>query len=260
MDEQNEMLDYEEVESEETNQDELEFSETGEKETEAAETSLEEDSNTEEESKSGQDAFQAQKRRIREEKEEALRKKIEENAYRKGIIEALGGTNPYTGENIVDDVDIEEYLAMRKLDQEGKDPVTDYRRTLKEKKRAEDKAKQDHDKTVNEIAEFAKAFPNVDLDALFKDERFLRFAGKRVEREGLSDVYADYVSFTSDINTAAEKKAEMKEKNKAARAKASPGSLTGGGSEIPHKSVDQMSDAEFEKMLAKAKSGALKKS
>lgn len=247
MDEQNEMLEAEEVESEETNQDELDFSDTGANETETAEPSLEE-SNSEEESKSGQNAMQAEKRRMRDEKEAALRKKIEDNAYRKGIIEALGGVNPYTGEDIKDNDDIEEYFTMRELDKSGKDPVMDYRQTMKEKRKAEQNAKADRDKTAQEIADFAQAFPDVDLDTLFKDERFLKFAGKRVDHEGLSDVYADFVAFTDSINSEAMKKAQIQEKSKLARAKASPGSLTGDGT-AAQQSYATMSDEAFERKM-----------
>ena len=245
---QDEMFEAEVADNEETNQDELEFSDTGEKETEAADTSLEETSNSEEDSKSGQDAMQAEKRRIREEKEEALRKRIEEKAYRKGLIEALGGKNPYTGEEMTDDHDIEEYFVMRELEKQGKDPVYDYRQTMKEKQKADAKAKSDRDKTAQEIADFAQAFPDVDLDSLFKDERFLKFAGKRVEREGLMDVYADFVSFTDSINTEAKKEAQVKEQAKIARAKASPGSLTGDGTAATQ-SYANMSDEAFERKL-----------
>lgn len=268
MDENEEMLeDVDEINeetSEANEQDDAEFSETGEEETGLAEPSQTESGNAkveaEKKAKTEQDSFQAEKRKQREEKERAIRKRIEEEAYKKGIVEAVGGVNPYTGEEMKDSADIEEFLTMREIERSGKDPVSDYRQSVKDKERAKAKEGEEREKRVSELKNFEKAFPEVKLNTLFSDPRFCKFAGKRIDNESLTDVYSDYLSFTAEVDGAAQKNADMRAKQKAARAKASPGSLTGNGGDLPRKTYANMSDDEFEKAIAKAKTGALKKS
>jgi len=74
-----------------------------------------------------------QERRAKELAEE--KKKAEREAYLKGIKMALGDRNPYTDKPIIDEEDLEEYEIMKKLDEQGKDPVEDYSDYIKEQKR-----------------------------------------------------------------------------------------------------------------------------
>lgn len=266
-DEEAEVTEVAETETEgEVEQDEAEFTDTGAEETEVAEPSSdsEEDANAETDSKSEakserDDTFQAEKRRQREEKEAAIRKRIEEEAYRKGIIEAVGGVNPYNGEAIKDKADVDEYLIMKELDKQGKDPIADYAKAVKEKQKAQVETERTEKNRAQELSEFAEKYPTVNVTELLKNERFCKFAGQRVKHESLATVYGDYLTFTDEFNVTVDKKAQIKAKATAAKAKASPGSLTGNGSNPPQKTYENMSDAEFEKMIAKAKSGALKK-
>ena len=115
-------------------------------------------------------------------------------------------------------------------------------------------------KTEQKIMAFVEKHPDVDLDNLFSNQRFVLFAGKRLGKETLLEVYQDYESFTKDYSVEAEQNAEKKVKEKVARAKSSPGSLTGSGGITPTKSYADMSPQEFENALRLAKSGALKKS
>ena len=74
-------------------------------------------------------------RRRREAERRAEIKKAEEAAREQAIIETLGGRNPYTGEEMKDHTDVEEYLAMREIDKEGGDPLTDFSKFQKRKER-----------------------------------------------------------------------------------------------------------------------------
>lgn len=204
--------------------------------------------------------YVAQKRKEREEREKRIREEIRQESYLKGIVEATGGVNPYTGEAITDKADVDEYLSMRELDKQGQDPIADYHKRVKEKAKEKNRQTEEESTRRKEIVEFASAYPTVDLDGLLNDKRFVLFAGKRLGKETLLEVYKDYESFTKDYSVEAEQNAEKKVKEKVARAKSSPGSLTGSGGSTPTKSYADMSPQEFENALRLAKSGALRKS
>ena len=260
----NEMFEAEEVENEQE-QDEMEFTDTGANEEDVADpsTDSENDENADDavdEVVENKSATQAEKRREREAKEAAIRKRIEQESYRKGIVDAVGGVNPYTNEEIKDEADVDEYLLMRKLDKEGKDPISDYASAVKGEQRAKAEKAQADKNRKEEVAEFAKRYPSVDIAALLQDPRFGKFAGKRVQHESLANVYADYLEFTEGEAEVIEHKAAVKAKQAEMKRRASPGSLQGNGTNTPKKSYADMSDAEFERELARAKMGALKKS
>lgn len=263
--------------SQEINQGEQDDLEVGAKETEFTEPSEAESeelsAEAEEESEPGQsdenseandlerNAMQAANRRERERREEAIRKRIEKESYRKGIVDAVGGVNPYTKKPITDDLDVEELLIMREIERKGGDPIADYAEAAKAKQRENKAAVEGQSKAAADLNAFRQAYPNVDPSKLFSDERFARFAGKRINGgEKLVEVYADYISFTGEVAATAERKAEMKARNNLAKKNASPGSLTGGGGEAKKVTYENMTDEAFERAIAKAKAGDLKKS
>lgn len=246
---ENEMLEAEEVEEVESEQEEdgMEFTETGANEDEAADhPTAEEDDETAdavEEVTENKSASQAEKRREREAKEQAIREKIERESYRKGIVDAVGGVNPYTGEKIQDEADVDEYLLMKKLEKEGKDPIEDYAAAVKgEKREKAEKAKAEQQR-VAELTEFAEKYPNVDVSALLQDAKFGKFAGKRVQHESLADVYADYLDFTEGANAEVEKRVAVKAKTAEMKKRASPGSLVGNGDAAPLSYADMSKEA-----------------
>ena len=262
MDEQ-EMLDVEEtaVDTTESEQEEdgMEFTDTGANDGEAADphTDSEDDENAAdavEEVTENKSASQAEKRRQREEREQAIRDKIERDSYRKGIVDAVGGVNPYTNEAIKDDADIDEYLLMKKLEKEGKDPIEDYAAAVKGEKREQAEKAKAEKQRVAELNEFAERFPNVDVTALLQDAKFGKFAGKRVQHESLANVYADYLEFTDGANAEVEKRAVVKAKTAEMKKRASPGSLAGNGEPAKLSYADMSSD-EFQKKLAKVLRG-----
>ena len=255
-----EMLEAEEVETVESEQEQdgMEFTDTGANEDETADHPTAEDNDgtadAVEEVAENKSASQAEKRREREAKEKAIREKIERDSYRKGIVDAVGGVNPYTGEKIQDDADIDEYLLMKKLDKEGKDPIEDYAAAVKgEKREKAEKAKADSQR-AEELSVFADKYPDVDVSALLQDAKFGKFAGKRVEHESLADVYADYLEFTGAESAEIEKKAAVKAKTAEMKKKASPGSLVGNG-DAAKVSYADMSREEFNRKLNKVLRG-----
>ena len=260
-----EMLKTEEESVESETEQEAEFTDTGANEDEVADhpTESEDDAVADdavEEANENKSTSQAEKRRQREAKEAEIRKRIEQESYRKGIVDAVGGVNPYTDEEIKDEADIEEYLLMRELEKQGKDPINDYASAVKGKAREKAEKRAADEQRVAELTEFSQKYPSVDVAALLNDPRFGKFAGKRVQHETLATIYTDYLEFTQDADATAEKKAQVKVRQAAAKAKSTPGSLTGNGGSLPQKSYDDMTDEEFEREIAKAKAGALKKS
>ena len=250
-----EQVDYDNVEEVESEQDEdgMEFTDTGANDGEAADphADSENDENADdavEEVTENKSASQAEKRRQREEREKAIRDKIERDSYRKGIVDAVGGVNPYTNEAIVDDADIDEYLLMKKLEKEGKDPIEDYATAVKGEKRAQAEKAKAEKQRVEELTEFANKYPSVDVAALLQDAKFVKFAGKRVQHESLANVYADFLEFTDGANAEVEKRAVVKAKTAEMKKRASPGSLVGNG-DAAKLSYADMSKDEFSKVF-----------
>ena len=82
---------------------------------------------------SAKNAEFARKRREAE-KEEAVKK------ARVDAIKEVLGTNPYTKKPIEDADDVEEYLLMKQIENDGKDPIADYPEYVK--KQAREKSSQ----------------------------------------------------------------------------------------------------------------------
>ncbi|MBR2070404.1 MAG: hypothetical protein IJ981_03155 [Clostridia bacterium] len=188
------------------------------------------------------------------------RKEAEEKAYRRGIIDSLGGKNPYTNEPIEDDADVEEFLTMREIEKKGGDPTYDYAKYVKEKARekAKETAKAQEEASKkewfsNDLAAFIDKHPDVDVDKLIEDKAFQAFAEGKVGNKPLADIYDRYCAIFGNV----EKKAQEKANKMFAKAKASPGSLSGG--ETKPLSYYEMSDEDFEKQILRAKRGELKK-
>lgn len=74
---------------------------------------------------------------------------------------------------------------------------------------------------AQDAADFAEAFPGVDLLELEKDKKFVRFCGNRLGREPAAELYADYLDLMGEAQAAAAARAEEKRER---------GTGTGGGS------------------------------
>lgn len=158
-------------------------------------------------------------RQRREREREAERKK----ARFEGIKEVLT-KNPYTNKPIEDDSDVEEYLLMKKIEEDGKDPITDYpeyvKKQAREAARGAAKEQEKNDKVTRELEEFATAYPTVNVNDVLQDENFRSFAEEKLDKKSLSEVYASYLEIEE-----AELKAQ-KEAHSKAVASAAVGSLT----------------------------------
>jgi len=160
-------------------------------------------------------------RRRELEKQEKERKAIEENAYRKAILEVVK-TNPYNQKELKTDKDVRVYLNMKKLEEAGLDPVADYWQldeVIAKEKEKEGSPKID---PKQDALQFAKDFPEVSLSELNKNERFLKFAKGKIGIIPLSEVYSDFQEFIEELDSEADKKA----RSLMAKAKATPGVTT----------------------------------
>ena len=126
---------------------------TEETQEETTEQTAEETQPETKETQSAEDNSKYRQARIKAEAE--AKKKIEQarkEAYEQGLQQGkvqsyIGKQNPYTGEIIKDNFDVQEYLDMYQLDTTGKDPISGYRELQKQKARdeAEKKIKADED-------------------------------------------------------------------------------------------------------------------
>lgn len=190
---------------------------------------------------------------------EAIRREAYERGIREGRVAAFSGKkNEYTGQPIKDEYDLEVYETMRKIEEKGGDPVADFASEMAERRRQEamkaNERVQTEQKYQTELVEFAKEMPDVDLKVLFNDPKFRTFARGKLGVMSLKEVYADY----STLTASAENDAELKAKRIVAKQKASPGALGAGAP--AEKSIENLSDDEFENLYRKALRGDLKKS
>lgn len=203
--------------------------------------------------------------RIKAEKEaekkiEQARKEAYEQGLKQGKVETyIGRQNPYTGETIKDNFDVQEYLDMYQLDTTGKDPISGYRELQKQKAReeAEKKIKADEEAKQqewyqNDTKEFLDKYSSEKLQELMKDEDFNTFAEGKIGKIPLSQIYENYQKLISKY----EKKSVETAKQIVANNSTTPGALEGGESQTMD--WNNMSDKEFEKYLERAKNGELK--
>ncbi len=179
----------------------------------------------EKQSKKDNERF-ARERREREAKEREI-KEVERKAYEKGLVEAVGGVNPFTNEPIVDSHDIQEFLTMREMDKKGLDPVADYSKYLKQQAKEKEvkqesvaKKEKDADWFRNDLQDFNTKHPDVSLEKLQADTRFVKFSEGKVGNVPLSKMYEDYTSFIAEFNQETDKKIRAA----VAKAIATPGS------------------------------------
>lgn len=196
-----------------------------------------------------QNAENARRRR------EAQKQKEIREMRDKTIISTLRGKNPYTNEEMKDSLDVEEYLAMREIEENGGDPVEDYNRVRKQK--ARDDAKQQEETSKQEEwfqkdrEDFCSAHPDVDLDELIANEDFRDYADGKVGKRTMTDIYAGYMKREARMRERAEELAAQMIANQ----KATPGAL-GTTQEVASDyftpdQVRKMSEAEVSKNYEK---------
>ncbi|MEG1705075.1 MAG: hypothetical protein RR290_00680 [Clostridia bacterium] len=222
-----------------------------------------EEPNTKIQSKEEQKVARDVRLRAETEYKERLERETKQ-AYEKGLNEAItksyiGKTNPYTGKIVKDNFDIEEYQEMVEIDKAGGDPINDYTEKVKEKARAEsvekekvNQRKTQEEKDKQDVNDFVKKYPDVNLSEMIKDSKFSKFIKGKLGNEPLTEIYEDYNELLGNFNTQAETKA----KKIIANTKASPGSLGNGKS--AEFDFDNMSDEDFEKIDKKILKGEVK--
>lgn len=193
----------------------------------AAEAKAKADAKAQEEAEKKRNAEQAALRRERE-KQEAINK-----AKFDTIIEITGGKNPFTDEDITDQADMDEYLLMKKIEKDGGDPIADYHKYLKQEKKKQTDETKDEDWNLKDWQAFKTKHPDITLEDLESDPKFLAYAEGKIGKKPLSEIYDTFVELFSDkSNTKAQDKEkaeiERKAREKANKA-ASPGSLKGDG-------------------------------
>lgn len=259
-----EVADQEEtVESTVAETEEVVKSNEEQNEEQTTETSTE---TTEEETKqSSEDNKFARQARLRAEKEaEAKIAQARKEAYEQGLQQGkiqsyIGKQNPYTGETIKDELDVQEYLDMYQLDTEGQDPINGYRELQKKKARdeAEKKIKAEEENKQkqwyeDDTKDFLNKYSHEKLQELTKDEDFNMFANGKIGKVPLAQIYDDYQKFISKY----EKKSVQTAKQLVANNNATPGALEEG--EPKELNWETMSKEQFEKYLERAKNGELR--
>ena len=232
---------------------------TQETTTEAEETTEEKTKQTSEDNKFARLArLQAQKEA--EKRIEQARKEAYEQGLQQGKVQSyIGRQNPYTGETIKDDYDVEEYLQMYELDSKGKDPINGYRELQKEKarKEAEEKIKKDEEKKQNDwyqndTKEFIEKYSSDKLQELTKDADFNLFANGKIGKVPLAQIYEDYQKLINKY----EKKSVQTAKQIVANNTATPGAIE--ESEPQELNWNSMPSEQFQKYIQKAKDGELR--
>lgn len=217
------------------------------------------------ETQSAEDNSKYRLARIKAEKEaekkiEQARKEAYEQGLQQGKVQSyIGKQNPYTGETIKDDFDVQEYLEMYQLDNTGKDPISGYRELQKHRAReeAEKKIKADEEEKQrkwyeDDTKDFLDKYSSEKLQELTKDEDFNMFANGKVGKVPLAQIYDDYQKFISKY----EKKSVETAKQIVANNTTTPGAIE--ETETQELNWSSMSKEQFEKYIKKATDGELK--
>lgn len=203
--------------------------------------------------------------RIKAEKEaekkiEQARKEAYEQGLKQGKVDSyIGRQNPYTGKEIKDNYDVQEYLDMYELDSKGEDPIDGYRELQKQRARdeAERKIKADEEEKqkqwyADDTKDFVDKYSSEKLQELTKDEDFNLFANGKVGKVPLAQIYEDYQKLIGKY----EKKSVETAKKLVANNSTTPGGIE--ETEVQELNWNSMSKEQFEKYLEKAKNGELK--
>lgn len=162
---------------------------------------------------------------------EAQAKATEEERV-KNIIEFVG-TNPYTKKPITNADEVNQYLRMRRIEQNGGDPMADYADEIDREEKARAKKRQDEadeqKRVQSDVSEFQRTHPNADLKGLLSTDRLFRALFNDKGDKSLNDVYSEYDAIISDIT----KNVEAKLTSEAAKKQSGVGSAQTNGSANP---------------------------
>ena len=261
-----EVADQEEVVESTTATDTTDNNVENVEEAEESETNDSDDTNQKEEIKQTKEDNKYA-RLARKQAEEEAKKKIEQarkEAYEQGLQQGkvqsyIGKQNPYTGETIKDEYDVQEYLDMYEIDSSGKDPISGYRELQKQKYReeAEKRVKLDEEEKQkkwyeDDTKDFLDKYSQEKLQEISKDEDFNLFASGKIGKVPLANIYEDYQKLISKY----QRKSVETAKQIVANNSTTPGAIE----ETDTQEIDwnSMSKEQFEKYIQKAKDGDLK--
>lgn len=206
-----EIADTTDVATEDQADNEVEFSDNGKVDTKS--TKQDKDVNAE----------YARKRREQERQAELSKARID------AIIDTLDGKNPYTGEEIVDEDDVQEYLEMKEMAKQGLDPLQDYAKYKKQKKKEskvnEQTQKKREEWLNNNLSDFMKKYPDKSINELLGNQAFSKFIKGRMYDTPMTELYEDFI----EIVGSSEDKSKQMAKQIVANKNASVGSLADTG-------------------------------
>lgn len=190
-------------------------------------------------------------RRRREAEQRRTQKTLERErreARDDAILETLDRVNPYTGEEMKDSRDVEEYLIMKEIEKKGGDPISDFSKFHKEKARERDtRASEEATRTEwyrRDREAFLAKHPDVNLRDLIEDEGFKLFAEGKTGNQPLAEIYEGYRMLMGGQTKQAKEIAARMLANK----RASPGALSsfdgGAGDYFSPEQVRRMSPAD----------------
>lgn len=198
----------------------------------------------------------AQNAEFAKQRREAEKKAEIETAVKQARVDAIIDAvkeNPYTKEKLSDEADVEQYLLMKQIELDGKDPIQDYPKYAKKaivdaaaKQRAEADKKTAQQK---DIEDFKARFPDVDLQEVAKDTDFDEFCKGRFGNIALADLYSQFTSLKERLSGQALKAKKTAEVSQIAKSKAAVGSLAstdvGDGNYYTADQLNKMSKSEI---------------
>jgi hypothetical protein len=190
-------------------------------------------------------------RRIKAKKEAEQRLAEEKRQeFLRGVRSANEGRNRFTGREIVDEEDLQEFETMLEMEKKGLDPVEDYSEYVKERRREERKAEfqrnqqeeEANAKSREDIQEFLQKYDKETAEKLFQNKDFIAFSDGLLGVVPLTTVYEKFLGTQTNIEAKAEKLAMEKD----ARRLSSSGGLT----EAPQPSRKKFSEMTSEEFKA----------
>lgn len=241
--------------------DEVEEDETTDDDGEDTFTDTEVKDETKPESKKQSKETNAYYKQLRLE-EKAKKDAIEKARFegtKETLIKSYNGVNPFTGEKIEDDLDVQELLDMIELKNNGsEEPEVDYRKFKKQKERELLKQKEQEISQKEFIEKDALEFQNkfgkdYDLNKVVQDEDFIAYCGEQLGKEPISNLFTRYLNYQ---NYKKGKSADEKLMDKAVK-QSTVGSMKGSNSSSSDKEyytmeeINNMTDAQIRKNLEK---------
>ena len=194
-------------------------------------------------------------RRIREKHQKEL-EEASKKSYFEGVKKSTGGVNKFTQEPIEDEEDLADYELMLEIDAKGDDPIEDFHKYSKQKRRDAKKEQErvaqleaeSQKKITDDIDSFVSKHKDIDIQNLLNaDSDFTKKFGSLLGKAPLNELYDIYSSYQNDID----KKAEDLALEKDARRASSTGSLGNGVATPKEVDFNSMSSQEFKEWKEK---------